>query len=61
MLESIRSVREFYGPELFFAGKSSSSQVCPECHSEPHDVDALYRKYCGTKLLEGENSGGRLK
>ncbi len=36
--------------ELAFAGKPASSQVCPECHAEPHDLDALYCKYCGTEL-----------
>jgi voltage-gated potassium channel len=36
--------------ELALAGKPASTQVCPECHAEPHDLDALYCKYCGTKL-----------
>jgi voltage-gated potassium channel len=36
--------------ELTRAGKPESTQVCPECHAEPHDIDALYCKYCGTKL-----------
>jgi voltage-gated potassium channel len=36
--------------ELARAGKPASTQVCPECHAEPHDIDALYCKYCGTKL-----------
>jgi voltage-gated potassium channel len=36
--------------ELTRAGKPQSSQVCPECHAEPHDIDALHCKYCGTKL-----------
>lgn len=36
--------------ELALAGKPSSSQVCPECHAEPHDMDAVHCKYCGTKL-----------
>jgi voltage-gated potassium channel len=36
--------------ELARAGKPASTQVCPECHAEPHDLDALYCKYCGTKL-----------
>ena len=36
--------------ELALAGKPASTQVCPECYAEPHDLDALYCKYCGTKL-----------
>jgi voltage-gated potassium channel len=36
--------------ELTRAGRPQSSQVCPECHAEPHDIDALHCKYCGTKL-----------
>ena len=36
--------------ELTRAGKPESTQVCPECHAEPHDIDALHCKYCGTKL-----------
>jgi voltage-gated potassium channel len=36
--------------ELTRAGKPQSTQVCPECHAEPHDIDALYCKYCGAKL-----------
>lgn len=36
--------------ELARAGKPASTQVCPECHAEPHDVDALHCKYCGSKL-----------
>jgi len=36
--------------ELALAGKPASTHVCPECHAEPHDLDALYCKYCGTKL-----------
>lgn len=36
--------------ELARAGKPASTQVCPECHAEPHDIDALYCKYCGAKL-----------
>jgi voltage-gated potassium channel len=38
--------------ELAYAGKPASSQVCPECQAEPHDIDALHCKYCGTKLFE---------
>lgn len=36
--------------ELALAGKPASTQVCRECHAEPHDLDALYCKYCGTEL-----------
>ncbi len=36
--------------ELTRAGKPESGQVCPECHAEPHDIDALFCKYCGSKL-----------
>ena len=36
--------------ELTRAGKPASTQVCPECHAEPHDLDALHCKYCGAKL-----------
>jgi voltage-gated potassium channel len=36
--------------ELARAGKPASTQVCPECHSEPHDIDAVHCKYCGAKL-----------
>jgi len=27
-----------------------STQVCPNCHAESHDLDAVYCKYCGEKL-----------
>ncbi len=36
--------------ELIRASKSASTHVCPECHSEPHDLDAIHCKYCGTIL-----------
>jgi voltage-gated potassium channel len=36
--------------ELIRAGKPASTHVCPECHAEPHDVDAIHCKYCGSKL-----------
>lgn len=36
--------------ELIRASKPASTQVCPECHAEPHDLDAIHCKYCGTKL-----------
>jgi voltage-gated potassium channel len=29
-----------------------SRQVCPNCMREGHDVDAIYCKYCGSKLNE---------
>ena len=36
--------------ELSRSGKAASTQVCPECHSEGHDADAVFCKYCGAKL-----------
>lgn len=36
--------------ELIRAAKSASTHVCPECHAEPHDLDAIFCKFCGTKL-----------
>ena len=36
--------------ELALAGKPTSTQVCPECHAEPHDLDAVHCKYCGARL-----------
>ncbi|HRJ90154.1 MAG: ion transporter [Blastocatellia bacterium] len=36
--------------ELIKAAKSASTHVCPECHAEPHDIDAIHCKYCGAKL-----------
>src|SRR5215207_6485722 len=36
--------------ELARMGKPASTHVCPECHSEDHDLDALHCKYCGAKL-----------
>ena len=30
--------------------KTFSSQVCRECHSENHDADAIFCKYCGSHL-----------
>ncbi len=36
--------------ELIKASKSLSTHVCPECHAEPHDIDAVHCKYCGAKL-----------
>jgi len=36
--------------ELIRAAKTASTHVCPECHAEPHDIDAVHCKYCGAKL-----------
>ncbi|MBN1153379.1 ion transporter [candidate division KSB1 bacterium] len=36
--------------ELSRAEKPISTQVCPECGAEGHDADAVYCKYCGSKL-----------
>ena len=36
--------------ELARAGAATSTQVCSECHAEPHDIDALHCKYCGAEL-----------
>lgn len=36
--------------ELAKVGRVVSTQVCTECHADMHDVDAVYCKYCGTKL-----------
>lgn len=36
--------------ELIRAAKSASTHVCPECHAEPHDLDAIFCKFCGTEL-----------
>ena len=30
--------------------KKISTQACPECSAEGHDVDAMYCKHCGAKL-----------
>ena len=32
------------------ARKPVSTQSCPDCSSQGHDVDAVYCKYCGAKL-----------
>ena len=34
--------------------KELTTQVCPNCGKEDHDVDALYCKYCGELLNEPE-------
>jgi voltage-gated potassium channel len=36
--------------ELTRASRPLSTEVCPECHAEVHDLDAKHCKYCGTKL-----------
>jgi len=36
--------------ELIRASKPASTHVCPECHAEGHDLDAVHCKYCGAKL-----------
>jgi voltage-gated potassium channel len=36
--------------ELTRNTKSVSTQVCPECHAEEHDGDAVFCKYCSAKL-----------
>jgi len=36
--------------ELTRAARSASTHVCPECHAEAHDFDAVHCKYCGSKL-----------
>lgn len=36
--------------ELIKAAKPASTHVCPECHAEGHDMDAVHCKYCGAKL-----------
>lgn len=36
--------------ELTRQSKTVSTQVCPECHAEGHDADAIFCKYCAGKL-----------
>jgi voltage-gated potassium channel len=36
--------------ELTRKSKELSTQICPECHAQDHDADAVFCKYCGTKL-----------
>jgi voltage-gated potassium channel len=36
--------------ELTRTAREVSTQVCPECHREGHDPDAVFCKYCGAKL-----------
>jgi len=32
------------------SGKKNNTQVCPECLKEGHEEDALYCKYCGSRM-----------
>lgn len=36
--------------ELSRVPKKISTQVCPECHAQDHDADALFCKYCASRL-----------
>jgi voltage-gated potassium channel len=36
--------------ELSRTAREASGQVCPDCHREGHDADAVYCKFCGAKL-----------
>ena len=36
--------------ELSRTPKAVSTQVCPECHSQDHDADAIFCKYCASRL-----------
>jgi voltage-gated potassium channel len=36
--------------ELSRTTKPVSTQVCPECHADGHDADAVFCKYCAGKL-----------
>jgi voltage-gated potassium channel len=36
--------------ELARAAKPASTHVCPECHAEGHDLDAVHCKFCGHLL-----------
>ena len=36
--------------ELTRSNKQLSTQVCPECHLQDHDADAIFCKGCGSKL-----------
>jgi voltage-gated potassium channel len=36
--------------ELTRSNKPVSTQVCPECHTQEHDADAVYCKFCGAYL-----------
>ncbi len=36
--------------ELSRSTKKISTQVCPECHTQDHDADAVFCKYCANRL-----------
>jgi voltage-gated potassium channel len=36
--------------ELSRVPKNVSTQVCPECHIQDHDADAIFCKYCASRL-----------
>jgi len=36
--------------ELSRSVKKISTQVCPECHTQDHDADAVFCKYCASRL-----------
>jgi voltage-gated potassium channel len=36
--------------ELTRSAKRYSTQVCPECHAQDHELEAIHCKYCGAKL-----------
>ncbi len=36
--------------ELTRKAKQLSTQVCPECHAHDHDADAVFCKFCSSKL-----------
>lgn len=36
--------------EIARASKPASTEVCPNCHAEAHDLDAVHCKYCGSLL-----------
>ena len=36
--------------EIARAGKPATTEVCPNCHAEGHDFDAVHCKYCGAML-----------
>jgi len=36
--------------ELTRSHRKISTEVCPECHSQDHDADAIFCKYCASRL-----------
>ncbi len=36
--------------ELSRSNRKISTQVCPECHTQDHDADAVFCKYCASRL-----------